>query len=136
MNLLDQAELIKTSSKLYSIVIGLNKISHMEKVWEEDTKYFEWGADLLGQIDWSPEHYAKMEHPEMSVIAARLRPGFYEALLNRGISPRGEFFEKVYKTLKSRGRETQLEPEELEQTSQILSYIAEMITIRLNHSNI
>ncbi len=136
MDLLDKAELINTSLKLHSIIRGLKKISHRKRVGREDTKYFEWGADLLGQIDWSSEHYAKMEHPEMSVIAARLRPGFYEALLNHGISSSAGFSERIYRTLKSRGREIQLEPEELEQTYRVFDFIADRITIRLNHNNI
>jgi len=103
------------SSKLRTIATGLLKIITEQPIDEIETKNFEWGANLIGQVDWDSEHYGK--HPELSVIATKLRPDVFKIF---NAIP----FEGIYQTLKSQGEKVPLSKEELMQTYEGFMLIA------------
>lgn len=114
-NLGKDMESLSISTKLQSIATGLQKIINHQPIKKDDKEKFEWGANLLGQIDWESKHYGK--HPELSVIATELRPEFYD-IFNT------EYLERIYQTLKSQGKKVLLSKEELMKTYKGFALIA------------
>jgi len=119
----DISELFSASCKLQSVADGLQKIIYQQKVGEDETKNLEWAGNLIGQLDFNSKYYSK-EHPELCVIATKLRPLFYRTLLKLKIPLKTKFSEGIYETLKSYGRKVNLSGEELGQTCQIFKSLA------------
>ena len=76
----DISELFSASCKLQSTAGGLQKIVDKQQIEENETRNLEWAGNLIGQLDFNSKHYSK-EHPELCVIATKLRPLFYRTLL-------------------------------------------------------
>ena len=123
-NLQDEAELFSASVRLQSVAIGLNKIIDGQQIEGREQENFEWAGNLVGQMDWNSKHYHQREHPELCVMATRLRPRFYDALLRLRIPFDAKFSEGLYDTLKSYGKKVQLGTEKLRQAHQVVQSMA------------
>lgn len=134
INLQDKAELFSASVRLQSVATGLQRIIDRQQMEERATENFKWMGNLVGQMDWDSQHYHQREHPELCLIATKLRPRFYEALLRFRIPFDAKFSEGIYETLKSYGGKVQLEVEELRQAHQIFESMATDILTELQYA--
>ena len=119
----EYTELFCASTRLQSVAIGLREIIEGQENAERGN--FEWGANMLGQMDWNSKHFLKRENPELCVIATELRPKFYETILKLGIPFNKSFSERIYETLRSCGKRVQLRTEELKQAYQMFQSMAD-----------
>ena len=129
----DEAELFSASCKLQYAASGLQKIIGQQQMEEEETKNLEWAENLIGQLDYNSGHYSK-EHPELCVIATKLRPLFYRTLLKFKIPSGVKFSEVLHETLKSYDKNVNLSVKELNQVYQIVQTIARDTQIELQCS--
>ena len=134
-NLQDDAELFAASVRLQSVATGLNGLLDGKTVDERDIESFGWAGNLVGQMDLNSEHYRKSEHPELTVIATRLRPRFYGALLKHAVLYGPSFSDGVYETLVSFGRNVRLNTKELGQACQVIQSMATDILAELQRSS-
>jgi hypothetical protein len=131
-----RSELFLHHQKLRTVSDGLSKLINGRHLTAFERNIFDYMGNLFGQIDWKSEHYEKNEHPELSVIATRLRPFFYEAVGDRFFQ-NSKYLEGIYKTLKSGGEEKVLSQEELYKTQQIFELMIKNISLQAQpHFNI
>ncbi|HIH13294.1 MAG: hypothetical protein J4469_05130 [Candidatus Aenigmarchaeota archaeon] len=134
-NLQYEAELFAASSRLQSVATGLNAIIVGQQIDVGEQEHFEWAGSLMGQMDWHSDHYHQKEHPELGVIATRLRPNFYGTLCRLRIPFNTTFSEGLYETLKSRGEKVKLGTEELIQAHQVVQSLATDTLTKLRYAH-
>jgi hypothetical protein len=131
-NLRYEAELFLASSRLQSVASGLKKIIDGKEV--NDSKNFCWAGDLTARMDFNSKYFQEKE--ELCVIATRLRPKFYEAILKFEIPFDSNFSDNLYETLNSGCNRIELKDNELRQAYQLYQGIASSILNDLRNAHI
>ncbi|MBU3912881.1 MAG: hypothetical protein KKE50_02190 [Nanoarchaeota archaeon] len=126
-----EAELSSASSQLQTVATGLQKLIDGKDLEDREREELNRFGNLFGQVDWMSGHYRRKEHPELCVIATRLRPVFYRACVKSTVPFDRDYSEKIYKTLKSAGRELALSPQELQQAQIVFHAMSEEISSSL-----
>jgi hypothetical protein len=134
-NLQDDAERFSASVRLQSVASGLKRILDGQPIDEREAEDFEWGAHILGRMDWNSSHYRQKENTELCVMATRLRPIFYGALMKSRIPFDESFSEAIYTTLLSYGKKMPLGREELQQAQQLFQSMASTTLTELQYAH-
>lgn len=132
VTLQDDAELFMASARFQSVASGLKKIIDGQKIEGTEAEHLSWTGDLTGRMDWISQQGS--EHPELSVLATRLRPTYYSALLRVGVPYSDTFSQRLHETLQSGGRDNHLNTEELARAHLVYQEMATCILSYLQNS--
>lgn len=130
-----EAEIPAACSRLQTVASGLQKLITGEKLEGGEEAELNRFADLFGEVDWRSEHYKRHEHPELSVMATRLRPLFYSKLIELEIPCDRAYSERIYQTLKSAGRKIAVSPQELPQVQKLFQSMSDEILSGLQYAS-
>lgn len=132
----DLAKLFEASSRFQTVASELLKIINNPELTCDESKTFDWVANLLGQIDWDSEPYKQETFTGLTVLATELRPLFYQSLVRLDINSGRFFLDRVYDALKTYGKNCQLSANELNQAQQLFQCMATDILVQFSHPNI
>lgn len=130
-----ERDILALSSKLKTAATGLKKLLNGEELVDYEKREIAYAADLLGQIDWDSKQYRGHMHPELSVIATRLRPMFFKRFVEAGIPSRGGYYDRLCDVLRSSGRVNKESRWEYELIRKVLQSVSDEILSGLQYTH-
>ena len=126
-DMLKRAESSIACSQLRTVADGLSRIIGNQPLESRESKGLASFADLFGEIDWHSEHYKRKEHPELCIKSTTLRPLFYETILDLKCPLDADYSERVYRMLKSSGKENTLSHPEMLKIRDVFNSMSDKI---------
>ena len=134
MSLQEYGTLLNLSAKLGSAAVALEKITGNQELSEDEREELSYIGDMVGVMDQKSPHYKSRKNNYNAVHATMMRARFFKKLVEMKFYPQTEFWEELYQTTKTGGREMHLTPEHAQKAYQLFQEISDNILSQLQHS--